>query len=72
MLRISNLIRRRVMLKAIPIRAGVPGWDRPDPPPSVKIPYDHEVIIKLAQLTDEEIIFYFPDRSMPEYVLTQP
>ena len=47
------------------MRSGPPGWSRPDPPPSAVVEADHE-------LTDEEIIFFFPDRNMPEFFLTQP
>lgn len=40
MLRIAKLTRIPTNLRKIPIRGGVPGWDRPDPPPSVIIPND--------------------------------
>lgn len=65
MLRISKLIRPARLLNKVPLRAGLPGWDRPDPPPSVCLQADHEI-------SDEEIVFFFPDASMPEYVLTEP
>lgn len=42
MLRISNLLRGRIPMR-IPVRAGLPNWDRPDPPPSVVVETDHEV-----------------------------
>lgn len=43
MLRITNLMRGKLLLKRIPMRAGIPNWDRPDPPPSVHLPLDHQV-----------------------------
>lgn len=43
MLRISKLIRPVRNLRKVPVRAGLPGWDRPDPPPSAKVPTDHEL-----------------------------
>jgi hypothetical protein len=42
MLRITNLLRGRIP-KRMPARAGLPNWDRPDPPPSARVPVDHEV-----------------------------
>lgn len=42
MLRISNLVRKGI-LKTMPMRAGLPNWDRPDPPPSAVVPLEHEV-----------------------------
>ncbi len=44
MLRITNLMRGKLLLKRIPMRAGIPNWDRPDPPPSVHVPLDHQVL----------------------------
>lgn len=46
MLRIPNLLRSKLPNKT-PLRAGLPGWHRPDPPPSVEVPLDHEVIFQL-------------------------
>lgn len=43
MLRIANLVRSRVLPRKIPTRAGLPNWDRPDPPPTVKVPVTEEV-----------------------------
>lgn len=65
MLRISSLIRSGRNLTKIPIRGGPPGWSRPDPPPSAVVQADRE-------LSDDEIIFFFPDRNMPEFFLTEP
>ena len=36
MRRITNLLRTNLR-KTHTLRAGVPGWDRPDPPPTVKV-----------------------------------
>ena len=36
MLRVANLLRSAVKNPNI-YRAGVPGWDRPDPPPTTKV-----------------------------------
>lgn len=47
MLRISNLVRGRIP-KRLPMRAGLPNWDRPDPPPSAIVPLDHEVYFYLT------------------------
>lgn len=44
MLRITNLLRGRLP-KHIPMRAGIPNWDRPDPPPTVRYNLDHQVLI---------------------------
>ena len=40
MLRFSNILRSNLR-KTQAFRAGTPGWDRPDPPPSAKVPSDH-------------------------------
>lgn len=45
MLRLSNLLRGRVLPKHIATRSGLPNWDRPDPPPSATVPVDHEVTV---------------------------
>ena len=42
MLRLSNLVRTKVPQR-LTLRAGLPGWHRPDPPPSAHVPIDHEV-----------------------------
>jgi hypothetical protein len=42
MLRIANLLRNRVLHRAM-VRSGSSNWDRPDPPPNLVIPQDHEV-----------------------------
>lgn len=47
MLRITNLMRGK-LLKRIPMRAGIPNWDRPDPPPTVHVPLDHQVFNLLS------------------------
>jgi len=43
MLRITNLIRKTNPLKIVPMRSGPPGWSRPDPPPTARVPLQHEV-----------------------------
>ena len=45
MLRISNLVRSKILPLRVPMRAGIPNWDRPDPPPSANVPLEHEVKI---------------------------
>jgi hypothetical protein len=41
MLRISNLLRGKVMPRKIPMRSGLPNWDRPDPPATPSHEIDH-------------------------------
>lgn len=44
MLRITNLLRGKIP-KRIPMRGGLPNWDRPDPPPTPHYELDHQVQI---------------------------
>lgn len=43
MLRLSNLVRNQAIIRAVPMRSGPPGWTRPDPPPTARVPLQHEV-----------------------------
>jgi hypothetical protein len=38
MLRIASLLRNKQLIKKTIFRAGMPGWDRPDPPPTERVP----------------------------------
>jgi hypothetical protein len=38
MLRICSLLRNKQIIKNTVLRAGMPGWDRPDPPPTERVP----------------------------------
>lgn len=49
MLRISNLVRGRILPITKVARAGLPNWERPDPPPSAYVPVDHEVALSSNQ-----------------------
>ncbi len=37
MLRIGSLLRNKQLIKKTVLRAGMPGWDRPDPPPTERV-----------------------------------
>lgn len=45
MIRISKLLRGAQFVKKIPARAG-PGWDRPDVPPTERVPTNTRVTFR--------------------------
>ena len=47
MLRIGSLLRNKQLIKKTVLRAGMPGWDRPDPPSTKKSPRTRRVKLLL-------------------------
>lgn len=43
MIRLNRLLRTAKLVQKLPARSG-PGWDRPDVPPTQKVPRDTKVI----------------------------